>query len=81
MMVSSELPKAHEDDGVGMAWPPCPHRPFTVSCKANVQEARQLVFRQAKALPKEGPFGPEREGPSWTVARALADAAAGGVCW
>ena len=33
------------------------------------------MFRQAKAMPKEQAIGPKQQGPSWSVARALAERA------
>ena len=33
------------------------------------------MFRQAKAMPKEQAIGPKQQGPSWSVARAMAERA------
>eukprot|EP00974_Lingulodinium_polyedra_P038466 3685562-Lingulodinium_polyedra.AAC.1 len=68
MVASSEISKAHRHDQVNMQWVPKPHRPFEVCFCRKAKEARQLVFRQAKALPLEPVIGPKLPGPSWDVA-------------
>ena len=54
-----------------MAWAPSPRRPFIVQFQADVEATRRLVFRQAKAMPREAVYGPHRQGPSWELARQM----------
>ena len=60
MVASSERSKAHKGDIVDMQWKPGPHRPFMITFDKEVEEAIQLVFRQAKAMPKHRRTTPAR---------------------
>ena len=72
-MCSSVIAPLVERPEADMSWPPRPHRPVTLRCRAGAAHIQQLVFSTPQRLPTEVPFGPLTPPQDWAVARDIAE--------
>jgi len=75
-MLSEPVARAIDADAVDTTCTTGPHKPYSLTFQKNVRQLEQLIFAVPPKLPVVEVYGPKRQEPDWTVARALAESAA-----